>query len=884
MSEPREVLDWERVKALFLELRELAPETAATRLDELAAESSELADEVRSLLQADGALPGFLHGTAEEALGAFLRPDPDLLHPGQEVGRYVLECRIGTGGMGSVWKAHLRDDPERVFALKFIRRGLDTAIMLRRFAQEQRTLALLNHPNVAALVDAGVTADDRPYLVMEYIEGASLVEWCDERRLGVRDRLRLFVQVCEAVHFMHRSLVVHRDLKPSNVLVTRDGVPKLLDFGVAKMFSAEGGATAPTELGPGLLTPRYASPEQLRGLPVSTSSDVYSLGVVLFELLTGRRPFPRREGSFEEARQGALDPPPRPSQVVTEAAAELRGTKRDLLRRQLRGDLDTIVQTALRIEPERRYASAGHFAEDLERHLQGQPVVARGDSLGYLTAKWARRNAHLVVAALLVLLTVAGAFVGIARQARIAREEADFARRQSDSLNQVVDLLVGLFESSDPGAGNPQDLRARDLVEHGAELLRGDLGGNEAVRATLLNALGRVFLNLGLPDRAERLLRDSLELRRRTYDEPHPQIAEALEPWGELLRARGRLAEAEEVLRDALRQWEATWGLDHLQASRAENALGLVLMEEGELGEAEQWFQRALEVRRRELGPDHPSTLVVQGNLASLLYQRRRWAEAEAALRSVLAAQRAVADGGDDLHTANTLNNLGLVLMEQGRLAEAEESFRKALDVRQRLLERGHPDLAATRNNLAVARYRAGDYSGAATAFHEAAAATAERLGDDHLATLLLQLNEARSLLRLGRTWEARSLLAQAWERARRSVPEGNAVRVDLLQALGLAYLAEERPRSAESVFERAVREYEAQDDADPVRLARLLLDLGQARVDLGDAGGAETAFRGAREQLVGAEVEVADELGARVADGLAQVEQLRAAGRSVGG
>jgi len=845
---------WERVKDVFTAVRSRPAAERDAFLMQACADDTALADEVRALLGAEPDVPGFLDTTAERALGTFTRAEPDLREPGQGVGPWVLERRVGAGGMGTVWRCHRADDPVTAYAIKFMRRGLDTATLLHRFAMERRTLAALDHPHVASLVDAGVDASDRPYLVMEFVDGEPLDRWCDRRRLSLRARVDLFRQVCRAVHHAHRSLVVHRDLKPANILVTDDGVPKLLDFGVAKMLGDGDRDDTETAVNARLITPRYASPEQLRGGHVGTASDVYSLGVILFELLAGRTPFPVREGTLQEAREHADEEPPKPSQVLDDAGAELRGVRVEGLRRQLRGDLDTIVLAALRSDPARRYASAGHFAEDLEHHFAGLPVKARGDSLPYLLTKWTSRHRALVAMVVLVVGVVIGAVIGIARQADIARAEAASARAETESRERVVELLIFLFEGAAADNADPLMISALDLVEGGAQVLEEGWGGDDTVRAKLMATVGRVLVLLRQPDRAERLLEHSLALRTALHGERHADVAESLAALGEMRRVQGRLPEAEDLLTRAIGIYRAVSGEEHRNVTWASNSLGLVLMEQERFDDAEQWLTLAARIRERVYGSSHPSTLVVQGNLAAIRFRQEKYAEAEEILRGVLAEQEKHAP---DLHFATTLNNLGLVRLKLGQLRAAETDFLRSIEVREAMRPSSSAELAPIYNNLAVARYELGlrtddaaAFREAAKSFHDAAQRAAEQLGRDHASVAMMRLNEARCLLRVGEPALAIEVLSGATADIGSKLLQTDPVVLALLQATGATQMAMRLASRAVGTFEELERRILGMDGPDPWQLARIRVDLGAARLMDRDPVRAQAAVTAALEVI----------------------------------
>jgi tRNA A-37 threonylcarbamoyl transferase component Bud32 len=437
---------WTRLKDLFRVAIECDPAKRAAYLDEACADDTALRAEIESLLASHDHAENFIESPAFADAVKALTESPAETVAGRRVGSYRLIREIGRGGMGTVYLAERADEQyEKLVAIKVVRRGMDSEEILRRFYNERQILASLDHPNIARLIDGGTTEDGLPFLVMEYVEGVPVMDYCDQRRLTINERLRLFRTVCAAVQHAHQNLVVHRDLKPSNVLVTPDGTPKLLDFGIAKVLSPELSTltTEQTRTDLRILTPDYASPEQARGERLTTTSDVYSLGVVLYELLTGYRPYRSLNAPPHElARLICEQDPAKPSTTITnvevvphvgdagaqaastsESVSLARDTQPDKLRRQLSGDLDNIILMALRKEPSRRYATVGQFSDDIGRHLDGLPVAARKDTFKYRAAKFVRRNRLGVAAACVVALSLLGGMLTTVWQARAARRE-----------------------------------------------------------------------------------------------------------------------------------------------------------------------------------------------------------------------------------------------------------------------------------------------------------------------------------------------------------------------------------------------------------------------------------------------------------------------------
>ena len=554
----------ERLHALFLDALRHAPEERGAFLQSACGDDATLRREVTELLQADAA------ATAADFLGAPIQPVADLLGAvdrtesdeslqGRNVGPYALVRRLGHGGMGDVYLA-LREQPFRQYvALKLIRGGLETPDLRLRFEMERQILAALNHPHIARLLDGGTTADGLAYFAMEYVEGEPITAYADRQRLSLDDRLRLFAQVCHAVHYAHQNLIVHRDLKPSNILVAEDGAGrphvKLLDFGVAKLLNP-----ALTSLGmpvtqtmARLLTPDYASPEQVRGLPVTTASDVYSLGVLLYELLCGHRPYRLTLYSAPEVERIVCEQDPeRPStralkdepiagrdgttRVIT--AAEVSAARRlpaDRLRRRLRGDLDNVVMTALRKEPARRYASARQLAIDVERHLAGLPVEARPNTLGYRVQKFVVRHRTPVVAALLAIAALVAALsMSLGQEARVRaeRDRAEVALATSEEVNA---FLLALFMASEPGDVLGDTTAVRTLLERG--VVRAEaLADQPAAQARLLHVLGEAYLELGSYARADTLLRQALAAEQTVQPPSAERLADLQHALGVLAR------------------------------------------------------------------------------------------------------------------------------------------------------------------------------------------------------------------------------------------------------------------------------------------------------------------------------------------------------------
>ena len=698
--------------------------------------------------------------------GTFLRPGEPLegalwqnvaatldgmagLSPGTVVGAWKVTREIGRGGMAVVYLADRADGQfDQQAALKLMKAGVDTQETIRRFQQERQILASLDHPHIARLLDGGVTSEGRPFFAMEHIEGRPIDRWCDDHRLPIGARLRLFVDAGRAVEFAHRHLVVHRDLKPSNILVTERGQVKLLDFGIAKLLDpAAHHAAPPTDTAVRMMTPQYASPEQVRGAPATTSSDVYQLGLLLYELLTGRRAQVIEGASPTEIERVVCEHVPvRPSAVVgtdgmptsgAAGAAGAAGIERQ--RRRLRGDLDNIVMKALRKEPESRYASVSELVDDIERHLAGLPVDARPATFRYLAGRFVRRHTVPVVAGSLLLLSVLAGMVSSLWLARAASIERDRARREAATSLRVSEFLIDTFQVADPSEARGKSVTAVELLDSGARRIEA-LKDDPEIQATMKDVIGRVYMSLGLYDPAQRMLTDALGIRRTVFDDPSGPVAESLDHLGRALHEKGAYDEAERHLRQGLEMRRRVLGPTHVQVAESLRNLAMLLHFRGKLDDAQPLYEEALAIRRAAYGPRHPQVAESTKDLAMLWMQRGEPARAGTMLQEALDMLREGARA-DDPRIADTLNALGMAWLNQDDTEKAERFYREALDMRVRVLGPDHPQTASTRGNLAAAYYQRRQYDKAEPLFREALEIQKRKLGKDHPSVALSMTN-----------------------------------------------------------------------------------------------------------------------------------------------
>ncbi len=752
----------------------------------------DLRQEVESLLASETEAEDFI----ETPVFRIWEDGDKPLAEGQRIGAYRIVREAGRGGMGAVYFAERADGEARQqVAIKLVRRGMDTDEIVRRFRAERQILANLDHPNIARLLDAGTTEDGRPYFVMEWVEGQPVDKYCEAHHLAVRERLELFRKVCSAVHFAHQNLVVHRDLKPGNILVTAEGEPKLLDFGIAKLLAAEEEPFAAfTRVGLRPMTPEFASPEQVRGEAITTASDVYALGVLLYVLLTGHSPYKPAPGDPEGLAKAICETsPPRPSTAIHEEK-EVQRPEGSALRRRLAGDLDNIVLMAMKKEAQRRYASVDQLSNDIGRHLQGLPVVARKDTVGYRAAKFVGRHKLGVSLAAAVLLLIVGFSITVTLFWQRAVEE----RERSSA---VLRFLEKIFESPNPEQARGEDVTAREVLDEGVQEIDRSLQDQPELRADLMETMGRVYLKIGLSESAEGLLQKSLRLRRQSLGPVDPKIASSLHNLSNVLRETDNDDAAEPLIREAISIQNRSGDTENLNYAGGLNNLAAILEDKGKFDEAEALYKKSLALKRRLPDADGDDIAGTLNNLGKLYYTRGNYKAAEPYYREAVAIRRRMSRGLPDPKTAINLGNLASLLEETGNLTEAEALYRESLDIRQKLYPDSHPRIARTLNNLGYLLQTKGDAEGAEKCYREAVAIADKTLGRDHQERASYLRNLAVTLLDLERPKEAETAVREAvdiFRKAERPVPWRIA---DAESVLGGALAAQRRFEEAEPLL-----------------------------------------------------------------------------------
>ncbi|MCH8252179.1 MAG: serine/threonine protein kinase [Planctomycetes bacterium] len=821
---------WHRVRELFESVCDLDSKERAARLDEACDGDAELRAEIESLIHAHHDVPGFFQTPGMGSAAEWFPAEDAASRVGEQVGAYRLERLIASGGMGTVYEAVRTDgEYEKTVAIKLINPGMVSRDMLRRFRIERQALAKLDHPYIGRLLDGGVASDDAPYLVMEYIDGVPIDVHCDAARFTLPKRLELFRKVCMAVHYAHQRLVVHRDIKPTNILVMPDGTPKLLDFGIAKILQTDlaGRGADVTTTRVRSFTPDVASPEQIRGDVVTTAVDIYSLGVVLYTLLAGHRPYCLDNRTLSEIEKIVCEQiPPRPSTAVVHTEDVLgcdgqirrtidpvtvstaRGTTPLRLRRRLRGELDNIVMMAMRQEPQRRYGSAEQFANDIDCYLRGMPIAAGRDTIRYRFAKLVKRNKIATAATAVAVLSVVVGLISTTWQAREAHIQRDIAQANQFRAEKVSEFLTDLFAVSDPDKAPGEMPTARDLLDEGARRIDTELADEPIVRAGLMQTMGVAFMNLGVYDRAETLLQETLTIVRRELGPVHHHITTALIDLALVRTKTGDYESAEALEREALTMLRSIYGETHEAIAQCFNNLGTLLHRTGKLDEAEPLLRDALDMRKELLGDDDPKTATTRNNLAGVLFSTGDYDGAEALLREALAASRK-ALGDEHPGVATTLGNLALVLHANGDLDTAEKYHQQALEIRRRVLGDRHVDVANSYNNLGGINVDRGDYAAAEKYFRKALPILRAVHDDQHPAVTRQRANLALVLLYRGKHAEAERLLTEALEMASNSLPDDHpevaamrALLAELLVDTGRAQEAEQPLRLAMRIIE----------------------------------------------------------------------------------
>jgi non-specific serine/threonine protein kinase/serine/threonine-protein kinase len=769
---------WERVKEILHRAMQLAPQERSEFLDETCASDPELRVEVESLLLADDGLrTGFLEspplaGKWDSVANGF--DNVGGLAAGQMFAqRFQLVRKLGEGGMGQVWLAEQTSPVKRLVALKLIKAGMYDESVVQRFQSERQSLAIMDHPSIAKVFDAGTTPQGQPYFVMEYVPGLPITEYCDQKKLKIPDRLALFIQACEGVEHAHQKAIIHRDLKPANILVVEvDGkpTPRIIDFGLAKAITPRAGDESEfTQMGLFMGTPGYMSPEQAdpNVQDVDTRTDVYSLGVVLYVLLAGLQPFDtkqRQKQSLEEIlRKLRNEEPPLPStkvnsdQDTSRGTAEARSTEPKQLVKMLRGDLDWIASKALEKDRSRRYGTPSELAADIRRYLNHEPVMARPANVGYLMRRYARRHRVAIGVAAGLVLVLTGFSILQALQLRKTTRERDRANLERDLATRITDFMTGMFKVSDPSQARGNTVTAREILDKASNDMGTGLAKDPEVQSQMTQVMATTYQNLGLYPRAHELAKRALDSRLSLLGPDDPKTLESMTQLGLILDLQGQYAEADKLERQALASERRVLGAGDPLTLETMGHLAFVAQEQGHFEEAEKLEREAIEVGTRTVGPESAQVLEAMNHLGGGLWYQSRFAEAETVDRQLLAVKRRVS-GPDHPETLSAMNNLALALQAQHRYPEAEQLYRETVAAAQRVLGPEHPQTVGFLQNFAGLLFTESRLTDAEKLYRQVLSIQVKTLGVDHPDTLTTQSELSDVLFQEGRLHEAEKL------------------------------------------------------------------------------------------------------------------------------
>jgi tetratricopeptide (TPR) repeat protein len=752
------------------------------------------------------------------------------------IDRYRLLQKIGEGGMGEIWLAEQEEPVRRRVALKLVKAGMNTREVIARFESERQALALMDHPAIAKVFDAGSTTQGAPYFVMEYVAGVPITTYCDSHRLSTRERLVLFNRVCDGVQHAHQKAIIHRDLKPSNVLVTEiDGqaAPKIIDFGVAKALTQKLTAdTMFTRVGALIGTPEYMSPEQANssGEDIDTRTDVYSLGVLFYELLAGVPPIDLRKIAFDEfLRRLREEEPSKPSTKIrtqdpatsTEVARKRQTVPLNLVK-QIRGDLDSIALKALEKDRSRRYGSPSDFATDIGRYLKNEPVLAVAPSVAYRARKFARRyRAALATTAAFVLVLIVAAGISIWQSVRATkqRDRADAQAAVAQAVNDFLqnDLLAqaSAATQSGPSTKPDPDLKVRTALDRAAARITGRFDRQPEVEAAIRDTMGQTYIDLGVYPEARKQLERALELNRRVLGEKNPRTLKTASSLGWTAYLQGEYSEAEAVLNRALETQRRVLGPERPETLVSMNRLAFVYYVQGKYAEAKVLNGQVVEIRRRVLGPEHPDTIASLVDLANIHLQQGDYGQAEALYSQALETRRR-ALGPEHPSTLASMNNLAIVYYQQGKYAQAEGLCRQTLEIRRRILGPEHPSTLGSMNNLANVYYVEGQYGQAEALYSQTLEIKRRLLGPKHPDTLLSMNNLAFVYAVQAKYGKAGSLFSESLEISRRVFGQENPGTLNIVSDMGSMYQRQGRYALAEIYSSQALAGRRALGSEDP--------------------------------------------------------------------
>lgn len=775
---------WEKIETVCIKAMGLEGEARTTYLKNACAGDQKLLDEVTGLLEQQHT--DWLQEPLVQMQSSYIFLEDESLTD-QVIGPYRIIKTIAEGGMGRVYLAVRNDDQfERFVALKVIRKGLISDDVLSRFYSERQILASLNHPHIARLYDGGTSEDAIPWFAMEYIEGQPITEYCNQNNLSVDAKIGLFLKVCSAVQSAHQNLVIHRDLKPANILITPDGTPKLLDFGIAKLMDMEQ-QSGQTLYQKRIMTPEYASPEQVRNGPVSTLSDVYTLGILLYELLTGTLPY-----SFEARTAAAIEEmvcntlPVLPSKISGE--------------KNLKGDLDSVILKALEKNPNNRYSAVEQLADDLRRFRQSLPVLAQKVSFKYRSRKFLTRHkwgASIATAIAILLISFAGVTF---MQSKAIEARAVEAERQRDRAEGVSEFLIGLFESVDPSKAEDDSLTAIALLHRGANRVENELSGQPQVQANLYNVISDVYESLGMYEVGLELVQKAYDIQTKLYEGKHADIAYSLNAMGWLHFKIGDYTKAESLLKVALVMRRNLYEGPHLDISRSLNDLAVLKQAMDDFAATDTLLQEAIDIRKKLAGEQDQSVAVASFNYGALKYKLGDFAAAEKWVREAVNIFL-LSLGEKDIRTANAMSGLASIILARDadkNMDEAEGLYRKALAIRIQLFGEEHPHVALSYTSLGNLLRHKHEFSEAEAMLLKALGLNKNLYDEGHISIAESKLYVGLLYEEMKNYTEAIKYYSEALIIYRDKFPNGHTRTADLLNYLGRIHMAAKKYDKAE--------------------------------------------------------------------------------------
>ncbi len=824
--------NWDKIKSLFREVCELTPKEREAILNEKCKDDPDLKKEVEALIESSQ--------KAEDAWELSPLHSDELTDDGNSknsfdgriIGKYKIENRIGEGGMAMVYSAVRIDNQfSRRVAIKFIKRGMDTEEIIKRFKIEQQTLAGLDHPNIAKIIDGGTTDDGLSFFVMEYIDGIPITDYCDQNKLSIDQRLELFIQVCSAVNYAHQNLIVHRDIKPSNILITSKGEPKLLDFGIAKLLGREQNinTAALTREGSRLMTVEYASPEQIVGGKITTASDIYSLGVLLYELLTGHLPHSFKNKFPPEVEKIITSTnPEKPSTVITKSKiiltgsgelnkispdeiSNLRSSSVDKLKKKLSGDMDNLILMALRRDPARRYISVQHLSEDIKHYIERRPVSAHSDSVLYRTNMFVKRHAVWVATSIIILLLIISSVIVVLWQANIASEERDKANIEAARTTQINNFLNKTLFSSDPLLAG-KDLKLSDVLKEASKKINTELKGQPEIEAEIRANIGQTYENLGLYDDAIHQLGRSLQLRDSLFGENNKETAISFNYLALANYDAGNLDTAKYLFEKSVKLLRAL--NDKPELEEAISDYGLLQMDLYDFKGAKKSFEESLGIALNVFGKESREFAVTLNNLAFAYDDLNNLDTAEIYYNKALYIDTKLF-GDTSIDVANNINNLAFIYQEKENYNKAERLFTNAYNIRKKILGEDHPDVALAKLNLASSYYYLKNYNNAEQLVNQVLKTWREKLNSDHYYfgkgyAWLGKIQNAE-----GKYKEAYSNLVKSLQIRKKTYDDKNSLVVSTKTEMGISLIGEKKFGDAERILLESYNKIKDEKDFD---------------------------------------------------------------------